>query len=209
MFWIFLIACSLTWQACRPSSTDTLWLLGPEAADDGVHATDSERSLRDRYGDAAVTRERVQLGEGQTAPGVILFADDSTRRLEIQFEDTIGLTQPIRATVKEPASGWTLYPGVTIGTRLDALERFNGGPFVLTGLGWDYAGTVLDWSNGKLATLWPRSPSGAQSVFIRLNRGPTATEADLARGLQGDRELSSTAMRELNPHVYEISVRPR
>jgi hypothetical protein len=208
--WMLLLASGLTWTPVRQHARgDTLWLLASSPANDAVHASDTEQSLRMRYGDAAVTRERVQLGEGETAPGLVLFARDPERRLEIQLADTVSLTTPIRATVTARGTRWFVYPGVTIGTRLDALERLNAGLFVLLGLSWDYAGTVMNWSGGKLATLWPRGPRGDQSVVLRLRAGTTPAEVDLARGVGGDREFSSRAMRKLNPHVYEVSIRPR
>lgn len=209
--WMLLVASGLTWTAPsrHQAPGDTLWLLAPSAANDAVHASDTERSLRVRYGNTAVTRERVQLGEGETAPGLVLFASDPSRRLEIQFDDTVSLTTPARVTVTEPRTRWFLYPGITIGTHLDALERLNAGPFVLLGLGWDYAGTVMNWSNGRLATLWPRTPDGEQSVFLRLDREATGAAAALARDVRGDREFPSRAMRRLNPHVYQMSIRPR
>jgi hypothetical protein len=194
----------------RPDArADTVWLLAPSAANDAVHAFDTEQSLRERYGDSAVTRQRVNLGEGETAPGLVLFANDGGRRLEIAFQDTVALTKPTRVTLRGAATRWFVYPGVTLGTHLDALERLNAGPFVLMGLGWDYAGTVMNWSNGKLATLWPRNARGEQSVVLRLEAGRPAAEAALARKVVGDREFPSSAMRKLNPQVYEMSIRPR
>jgi hypothetical protein len=204
---LLLVAGTLACKA--PTPQDTVWLRAPSSVDDGIHASDTEPSLRARYGESAVTRDRVQLGEGQTAPGLVLYASDPHRRLEIQFLDTIGLTMPIRATVSEPGSLWVLHPGIVIGTRLDSLERVNAGPFVLLGFDWDYAGTVMNWSHGRLAALWPRDRDDAQSVLLRLEPGITPTEVALARGLEGEREFSSTAMRKLNPRVYEISIRPR
>jgi hypothetical protein len=204
---LLLVAGSLGCKA--PAPQDTAWLRAPSPVRDGIHASDTEQSLRARYGESAVTRDRVQLGEGQTAPGLVLYATDPRRRLEIQFIDTVRLTTPIRATVTEPGSLWIVYPGITIGTCLDSLERLNAGPFVLLGFDWDYAGTVMSWSDGRLAAQWPRDREGAQSVLLRLEPGITPAEVALARGLAGDREFRSTAMRKLNPHVYEISVRPR
>jgi hypothetical protein len=208
--WMLLIASAITSTApSRPqASVDTLWLLAPNAANDAIHSTDTEAALRARYGRAAVTRERVQLGEGETAPGLVLFANDPERRLEIQFADTVALTTPTWVTVREPGTRWFLYPGVTIGTHLDRLEQLNEGPFVLAGLGWDYAGTVMNWSNGRLATLWPRDARGDQWVFLRLDGGSTADTA-LTNRVRGDRQFPSAAMRQLNPHVYEMGIRPR
>src|SRR5688500_10995593 len=60
---------------------DTLWLLASNPADDAVHASDTEATLRARYGADNVTPDRIDLGEGQTAPGTVLFPNDSSRRL--------------------------------------------------------------------------------------------------------------------------------
>ena len=65
-------------------SQDTLWLLAHTPEGDGVHASDTEATLVARYGQAEVVRARVDLGEGETEPGTILFPRDSTQNLGVK-----------------------------------------------------------------------------------------------------------------------------
>jgi hypothetical protein len=103
------------------------------------------------------------------------------------------------------ASPWTVAPGVSLGTRLSALERLNGRPFRLFGFAWDYGGTVADWEGGRLDALWP-----GQLVRLRLQPEGGADGA-LARLVGGERLFSSAhpAMRALDPRVYDLAVDPR
>jgi hypothetical protein len=203
---LFLMSC--TSQQPEPAKGGHLWLWGETATQDAVRAADTEFTLRARYGAANVTRERINLGEGETAPGVVLFARDSTRRLQVQFVDTNALREPIRATVTGRRSNWILYPGASIGTTLAELEQLNGREFRLLGLGWDYSGTVVSWNGGTLGKVWTDEGSAERRVIVRLAQMDNADQTLVARVL-GDHEYSSAAMRTLNPRVYEIVVRPR
>jgi hypothetical protein len=203
---LFLMSC--TSQQPEPAKGGPLWLWGETATQDAVRATDTELTLRARYGAANVTRERINVGEGETAPGVVLFARDSTRRLQVQFVDTNALREPIRATATGRRSNWILYPGASIGTTLAELEQLNGRAFRLLGLGWDYSGTVVSWNGGTLGKVWADEASAERRVIVRLAPTDNADRTLVARVL-GDHEYPSAAMRTLNPHVYEMAVRPR
>ena len=112
---------------------------------------DSEASLRTRYGAENVKSDTVHIGEGMYWRGSVLFADDSLRRVEIAWQDTIARRIPMRVFVIGSPSGeseWKTIDGITHGTDLRALERMNGRFFYLAGFGWDGAGGILDW-NGE------------------------------------------------------------
>lgn len=98
--------------------TDTLWLFASDPADDAVHATDTEATLRARYGAENLASERIHLGEGETAPGTVLFPNDSSRRLTVIWEDTVARTRPTRVTVGSRRTRWCVIPGVSMGTSL-------------------------------------------------------------------------------------------
>lgn len=194
-----------------PEASDTLWLFASEPAGDAVRATDTEETLRARYGADNVARERIQLGEGETSPGTVLFPQDSMRRLRIMWKDTLARTQPERVWVDARASRWFVFPGVTMGTSLTALEKMNGGPFDLHGFAWDYGGTVGNWNGGRLDSLWHSAPN-ARSVWVRLSPDFDAPGAGPLLGqVSGEKLFSSAtpAMRALDPVVYDLSVEPR
>jgi len=166
----------------------------------GTGQTELER----RYGRGALRHADVPLGEGETAPGTVLFPGDSLRRVSIVWSD-VRRTGISHVVLAGDTSRWTVAGGVTLGTRLTALERLNGGPFTLAGFGWDYSGTVLDWQGGGLG----RGPIAGR-LLVRL--APTAAARATPEGerdaqeLAGDRPYPSThpAMRRLDPAIYEI-----
>lgn len=191
-------------------ASDTLWLVAGDPAHDAVHATDSEASLRARYGETNVVAGRVDVGEGQVERATILFPHDASRRLAILWADTLGRSRPTRVTVDGAPTRWVVAPGVSLGTSLAELERLNGRPFRLLGMGWDYAGTVVSWQGGRLDSLWRPPPGKQRLVWLRLH--PVgAVDPALARRVAGDRELSSadSAMRRLDLRVYDLFVEPR
>src|SRR5690242_14753899 len=51
-----------------------------------VSRTSTERSLLQSLGTAAV-KEDVQVGEGITEPGLVIYKDDPTRRLAVVWND--------------------------------------------------------------------------------------------------------------------------
>jgi hypothetical protein len=190
---------------------DTLRLLASNPADDAVRATDTEATLRARYGADNIAPERIHLGEGETVPGTVLFPSDSSRRLTVTWADTIARTRPTRATVGSRRSRWVVIPGVSIGTSLSELERLNGKPFKLFGFSWDYAGTVSSWEGGRLDSLWRGGPENNVRVWLRLSPDSAGYASSHSREVAGDRVFSSSlpAMRALNPRVYALFIEPR
>ena len=192
-------------------ASDTLWLFAADAAGDAVRATDTEATLRARYGTDNVASERIHLGEGETAPGTVIFPNDSSRRLTVTWDDTVARARPTRVTIDSRETRWFVIPGVTIGTSLSELERLNGGPFKLFGFSWDYAGTVSGWDGGRLDSLWRGGPENKVLVWLRLSPDSAGYESPHAREVAGERIFSSSlpAMRALNPSVYALFIEPR
>ena len=117
---VCIIGCETRRQA-RPD-----WSIVPGQRAGAVTTLSSERELIRTYGAAAVQAARVELGEGETAPGTVLFAADSTRRLEIPWVDTIARARPQRLMVRRAKSQWVLPRGISLGTKLRDLEALNG-----------------------------------------------------------------------------------
>lgn len=202
--------CSRAKAPERPAGADTLWLLAPDAARDGVRRSDSEASLRARYGDSNVVASAVNVGEGELRPGTILFPKDSTRRLAIIWSDTLRRAGAARVSIDGAPTRWFVTPGVSLGTTLTDLERLNGRPFRLFGMAFDYAGTVDTWEGGRLDSLWRPPPGSRHLVWLRL-RPDTAADATLVAQVAGDRLFASSnpAMRRLDPKVYDLIIEPR
>ena len=163
-----------------------------------VTAASRETDLKLRYGAEAV---RIELGEGETTPGTVLFARDSLLRAEIVWHDTVSRSRPARFILRGSRSKWTVGPGISLGTSLQELERINGRPFMLAGFGWDYAGVITEWGGGVL-------DSALAGVKLYLDPGQSQYESASYSQVLGDRDYSSSLppMQQLNPRVTQIYV---
>jgi hypothetical protein len=177
------------------------WHIIPGRSAGSVTATSSEAALAKHYGAAAVKPIRVELGEGETTPGTVLFPGDSLQRAEIIWQDTIGLSRPSRLVLRGSRSRWTVGPNISLGTSLKDLERINGRPFTLAGFGWDYAGVITEWGGGAL-------DSALAGVKLYLDPGPAQYQSAPYSQVLGDRDYSSALapMQQLNPRVAQIFV---
>ena len=160
--------------------------------------------LRRAFPPGTVAFTDVALGEGFTRPGAVVYPNDEMRRLEVLWTDTLKAPRAEMVVLRGDSSEWKTADGLTLGTTLAELERLNGIAFRLTGFGWDYSGTVVDWNGGRLAP-----DSGAShKLVVRLLPDDAA---DVPSHLLGDRDFASddSAMAALAPHVAEIYVRLR
>ena len=199
-----LLACTLALGAlaCREAGqNDGEWRIGPGQRIGRVGAAATEQELIRAYGPAVVEQGRIELGEGETAPGTILFGSDSLRRLEILWHDTVSRARPARVIIRGTTGVWHLPPGIRLGTRLRELEKYNQGPFTLAGFGWDYGGVILDWRGGALAAQLP-------GVRLYLDPRPEQRDSPSYSQVLGDRDYASSAepMQALDPRVYQIFV---
>ena len=169
--------------------------VGPIASQTG------EADLQREFGDSGLFRARIELGEGETTPGTVLFPRDSTRRAEIIWRDTVEYRAPGRVVLRGHHSLWQVRGGISLGTTLQELERLNGRPFTLAGFGWDYAGVITDWKGGAL-------DSALAGIKLYLDPGPAQQESAAYSQVLGDRDYSSAlpAMQRLNPKVTQIFV---
>lgn len=193
---------ALAGPVCHASAqTDDQWLIVPAQRVGQIRAASTEQDVMRAYGAAAVVPSRIELGEGETSPGTIVFGTDSVRRLEVIWHDTVARARPARVIVRGSRSVWHLSPGIRLGTRLRELERYNHGAFTLAGFGWDYGGVVLDWNNGALAKRLP-------GVRLYLNPSATGRDSPAYQRVLGDRDYASSSapMQALDPAVETIFV---
>jgi hypothetical protein len=201
------LAGALVLAACGPSTRDAAndavgagWRFGPNRFGP-ITAHTKEVDLRREFGDSAVTSARIELGEGETTPGTVLFPTDSLRRAEVIWRDTVNLQGPTRIVLRGNRSLWQASRGVSLGTTLKELERLNGRPFTLAGFGWDYAGVIIDWKGGAL-------DSALTGIKLYLNPVPEQHQSTAYAQVLGDRDYSSSAaaMQQLDPKVTQIFV---
>ena len=172
----------------------------------------SAADLRARFGEKHVQTAPVPWGgaEGDFNEGTVLFGKEPDARLEILWHDTAGKRNPEWVSVRGTRSRWRTPAGITLGTYLRMLEKLNAGPFRLLGFGTDVSGTVMSWSDGRLAA----QDSTECRVRLRLGVAWDSTEDGRSppfRQLIGEREFSSghPAMQALNPSVYELFLQYR
>ncbi len=160
-------------------------------------ATTTEADLRTRFGADAVKIETVPGPEGTTLTGGVIHGADPARRLEaIWWDDARTQLSVVRA--RDGATAVSLPGGVHVGSTLAELQTANGGPFTISGFGWDYGGGVTGWRNGKLQPAVQGCSHGVELV-------PAEDAADYA---QGDSEFASddASVIAAKATVGEISV---
>lgn len=180
-----------------------LWLVAPTGIPSQIPHAKSMASLVRTFGRRNVKAARVDVGEGYTADGAFIFANDSIRRLEIVWEPRPNARCTITVRVTGSRSLWAISPAITLGTTLLEIERLNQRPFRFTGFGWDYGGTITAWNGGRLAKLATQRPR----VFLRLALGEQMQT--VPKQLLGEAQFSSVLplARRLNPSVYMMVVR--
>lgn len=185
----------------RPARHVDEWHLDPRDSAAVVAAQSSEAELRERFGKTEIRSTRIELGEGETAPGTVLFPEDSLRRMEIVWQDTVTRRRPARIILRGNRSRWQVGPGISLNTSLEELEKLNGKPFTLAGFGWDYAGVVINWNGGAL-------DSALAGVKLYLDPGPAQHESAPYSQVLGDKDYSSDlpAMQQLSPKVWTIFI---
>jgi hypothetical protein len=190
-----LLASPAAWAA------DVDWLIVPGERIGAITPASSEAELRQIYGDENVGEAEVNIGEGETETGTVLFDKDPERRIQILWSDPQSKSKPARIQIDEPRNRWKTREGIAIGTSLHELERMNGRPFTLTGFGWDYSGTVVDWKDGVLEGFY-----GSWGRIILRLAPETGLPQDAPADVIGDRDIPSDqpSMQKLDPKVYQI-----
>lgn len=169
--------------------------------------TASEAGLIKAFGAANVQKADIDVGEGMTEPGTILFPKDPKRRLDILWHDSAKRSQPSAIMIRDK-SGWAIsVPGeaqtkIRIGTPLSTVETANGGPFTINGFGWDGGGYAGDWRGGRLG----KHPAGC-TISLRFDPAPKSDPKALDR-VNGDKPFASSNanIRAVKPVVSSISL---
>jgi hypothetical protein len=187
------------------------WLILPGSDDGPITKHTTREDLVHQYGVANVSDRDVDVGEGETEPGTVVFSSDPQRTIEILWRDPAAKRAPKQVQIHGQVSLWKTAHGISLGTSLKELEHINGGPFLLLGFEWDYSGTVTSWKGGTLEKKLPgtleKDPPGNGRVILRLD-SPFNTNISGSESAEvaGDREFSSQhpVMQKINPHVYQI-----
>lgn len=167
----------------------------------------SEATLIAAFGAANVANEALDVGEGFTEPGTVIFKNDDKRRIEVFWYDGEKRRRPSSIIVRAPSRWRIAVPGDSAatlgnGTELATAEAVNRKPFTLNGFGWDGAGYVGEWNGGRLANL-----AGGCSLSLRFGPSPQAKPAAVSK-VSGDKPFASNAagMRAVKPRIEQIAL---
>ncbi len=145
--------------------------------------------LKTLLGAEKVKAADIGVGEGETLPGAKLF-EGTDKELEILFnpEGDEREVWDIRIIGK----AWKFENGLKVGLSLEAVEKINGGSFIIFGFGWDYGG-YANLKGGKLDG----------KVSLRFEPGKNTDPS-----LMGDQEIPTTnaKLRASKPKVESITV---
>jgi hypothetical protein len=173
----FLVSCRSNETLINKGGQEQFFSIDPVKGVGPIKPNCTEKDLIDFYGSKNLKRSDIDIGEGETVVGSTLFPA-SPNAVEIEWKNSFKL--PERLTISSPGTQWKTKEGITIGTTLDQLEKINGGPFTLTGFGWDYEGRTMSWESGKL-------PKQLQLELVPTQK-VTDEEED---SVQGDRGFKS------------------
>src|SRR5213593_236908 len=81
---------------------DVDWLIVPGARVGAITKISSEAELRKIYGDENVAEAEVNIGEGETETGTVLFDKDPERRIQILWSDPQAKSDPAWIQIDEP-----------------------------------------------------------------------------------------------------------
>ena len=143
-----------------------------------LRADSSLEELRQRFGKANVSAATLDGAEGETARGIVLFAADPARRVEIFVQDETTLRGIATIRVSGSQSRWRLDNGVHLGMSLADLVAANGKPITFSGLDWDYGGGIRNWHQGRL------EPRDGDTVFrsVTLTHGDAVEDGGIPLG---------------------------
>jgi hypothetical protein len=185
-------------------ATPDPWLIVATGETGRLNVKTTKADLVRIFGASKVSDRDIELGEGETAPGTVVFPKDPKRLIEIIWKYSVLKQEPKSITIHGEASRWKAVHDISLGTSLKELESLNGKPFHLAGFAWDYSGTVMSWDGGDLE--W--ALEGRGRVILRLGGSSANSEvtAKESNEVSGDRSFSShhPVMQKLNPTVYEM-----
>ena len=203
---MYALCCVFLFGLQYASATD--WIIVPGERAGPIKRDSGEQDLINEFGAANVKESAIDVGEGMTEPGTIIFPDDATKTAFILWRDPSKRNSPSSITIRNKGTIWKTNKGITVGTTLKDLENLNGKPFMLLGFGWDYGGTVMHSNGGRLVELGIMTSKGQESrtLILRLDSGTAPVFTSDYETVLGDRDFSSgnPAMQKLNPRVEEM-----
>ena len=173
---------------------------------DGQWAADTtEEALRRNFGPSQVSRQMIDVGEGEMEDGSVIYPNTPRLTILVLCKDPVGRRRPSSVRLRRETTQVT-YDGIGIGTTLKALEQLNGRPFQLAGFDFDYSVTVTSWLGGRLENVGRPACEIKVRLLPDLPKSPSREQLAAGEATKGDRDFSSSNpnMQLLNPRVYEV-----
>ena len=195
---------------CQTTVIAQNWLIVPGRSVGPIRPDTSEKDLIKIFGRKNVKRAEIDVGEGETQSGTILFPNQPRKKVFILWKNPATRQNPESVSIRNKNTLWKTERGITIGTSLKTIEKINGRAFALTGFGWDYSGTVLHSNGGRIKEFGVETESGlsGRTLILRLEPAGSLRQTREYEAVLGDKQFFSNnrAMKILNPGVYEIIV---
>jgi hypothetical protein len=195
-----LLGLGLTYPGHTQSVTATS---APAVSCEGPFAKDSShQKLVEAFGEQNVAYLPVDVpGETTRWGRTIIFPNDATRRLEVNWNDQAVRARPFSFTIIG-TSEWRGPKYVHIGMTLEQLEETNGQPFTITR--YNDVDSMAFFKDGALKSL----PGGCAVTTVL--RPTVQLPDDQVKRVSGDRQISSSdpTIRAAKPKVVVVDVRP-
>ncbi|MDP3736009.1 MAG: hypothetical protein Q8R02_01390 [Hyphomonadaceae bacterium] len=162
-------------------------------------ATATRAELAAAFGPENVVQQTVDAPEGERLAVTVLYPNDPEKRAEIVFADDAAGTGLSGVMVSGADSEWSGPSGMKAGDPVDAVERANGGVFMIAGFNWDYGGYVTDWKGGQLQEAVP----GCRTV-VRFTSGQDGETAKVMG--EKSHQSDSAGMRAAMPKVVRFGI---
>lgn len=167
----------------------------------GAFAKESSHAkLTTIYGSENVAFAEVDTSDGSKQKASVLFPKDPAQRLEVWWENETERTNTYLIVINGQST-WSAPNGLRLGLQLAIIERLNGKPFKLKGLGKDSDGSVSDWQDGTLA-----SPMGGCKIGVSLRSDPRAQLRALNRSDSEEFASNDSAIKAMKPTISEIII---
>lgn len=111
-----------------------------------VSKDDTELTLNKKFGSDKVDRVNINMGEGITAEGNVIYPGTPKELFVIWKENNFTNIFAVEITNKNTV--YATSEGLTIGTGIDDVQKMNKKPFTILGFSSDLSGKLNSWENG-------------------------------------------------------------
>jgi len=165
-----------------------------------IPSNTSHEKLARQFGAKNVTVEKMDRGDGNFVGRTVLFANDPTRRIEIEWLDDGGKTCPTNVQVPGEKNRWIGPFGIRTGMTLQQIENLNGAKFKVL----EFGSKTAVFANFRDGKFYRPTPRCAASATFELAGDPP--EEFLKRLAADEIDSKDPALLALKPKVQSYSI---